>query len=190
MKTSCRLRKELSSLPACKPLPNPKIRQQWLWAAGDRAEAARKQNQKARTHFCLGSRLPKATMAVNKAATEQKEESQGEDSWSMVTLDPFFPPKKSFEWVAAKLSNHFFLCDENSSQKKTLLSSLILREVLKFEPMLSGSWFWKEPCLVLVFIYLLVWEKWCNHFNKMFFSFSLNALNGFWVNSLVPLNMI
>jgi hypothetical protein len=32
-------------------------------------------------------------MAVNKAATEQKEESQGEDSRSMVTLDPFSPKK-------------------------------------------------------------------------------------------------
>jgi len=105
-------------------------------------------------------------MAVNKAATEQKEERQGEDSPSMVTLDPFFSKKKSFEWVASKLSNHFFLCDENSSQKKTLL-----HEVLKFEPMLFGSWFWKEPSLVLVFIYLLVWEKWCNHFNKMVFFF-------------------
>lgn len=31
-------------------------------------------------------------MAVNKAATEQ-EESQGEDSRSMVTLDPFSPKK-------------------------------------------------------------------------------------------------
>jgi hypothetical protein len=33
-------------------------------------------------------------MAVNKADTEQKEESQGEDFRSMVTLDPFFPKKK------------------------------------------------------------------------------------------------
>jgi len=46
-KTSCRLRKELSSLPACKTSSQPKIRQQWLSAAGDtELKQPSKQNQK------------------------------------------------------------------------------------------------------------------------------------------------
>ncbi len=76
---------------------------------------------KARTRFCLGSGLPKATMAVNKAATEQKEESQGEESRSMVTLDPFFPRRKILWMSCSKTLQPFlfvwwkFITKENST---------------------------------------------------------------------------
>jgi hypothetical protein len=69
-------------------------------------------------------------MAVNKAATEQKEESQGEDSRSMVTLDPFFPKK------------------ENPLNELQQNSPTISFCVMKIHH--------KKKTLVLVFIYLLV----------------------------------
>jgi hypothetical protein len=69
----------------------------------------------------------------------------------MVTLDPFFPKKNSFEWVAAKLSNSFF-CVMKIHHKRKLYSlpSYYMRFsnlnqcylVLDFERNQVWFWFW------------------------------------------------
>jgi hypothetical protein len=112
-------------------------------------------------------------MAVNKAATEQKEESQGEDSPSMVTLDPFFSKKNPLNELHQNSPTISF-CVMKIHHKRKLyymkfsnLNQCYL--VLDFER--NQVWFW--------FSFIYWFERSGAIISTKWFFFSLNALNGF-----------